>query len=1555
MIERYLRLLDNFKEQDIAKFLKDLQSKILLHLDSRHFSDKIKPFFRIVNTEGEPFSNFAAEPKQIVQIKQVINALYHAQLAFEDLQSVNFRDRDKPIADLKRLYWSTIEHGYTASYLLTHLDIDFNEILGSEIQQAIKLLEPIKAFADEHKDGAIEFTSTLKNYPIGNRAGWASGIAIAQMKPNGGNYDYDFLAHFGAVLPGYIQQLTLYLQHYGPQISTYQPTIDKAKLDDLQEEAFKLLKSIENLQSGDIFLSFKAINYIRIVREIITLSMSSLEQIGYANESSQQVVRHNMRKLKYDLLPTLFSLADRIEDQALLTPGTLSTPMLTHIKPLYELLGIYASKIVDFSVEGEELLAIEDAHFIETRLEHTRERIAAAKWDLTKQQLAQKAFTSFFLIIDNPEYTGYSLLNLPQEIKESLKSNYKLLLPYIKRFNPELANLITRDLVEENTLSRQFLRPWHWLTGTAGPVAITSLEPLKTQLQSELTKDEVTQKFHIALNEDIIKFVHTQSNTSIFPYQEKSQLKNYDEAKVLGVDPKAKEQQFLHFKQDSENVWVGEQAALTFEQTQMLYRHYEKRESQLGEAFEAFQQFLTILAEPSPKPLHKIKDAKLKEKLRGLYSLFQPYFIESQSNHKQALQQDKAIIDILSENSLLPKREVTKAKVTIDCFTPDKASNAMAHIICSRSFCSDKAQQFKQLAEQKYLTKIESQVLSPDKTVEQRENFLIKHTNYSQAVASYRDSLFQLTDIFNKALKQKLQPSSKGIPFPEIENDEQSLSETKQSIAIKRIFNSLYHLEQICLELEKLNQKSYQTTYVYHLIQAKSHIDELVHHTQNLIADPHFSLLATELKDKALVVYHAFLEQKDTYAVGSDDVDLQHPKYQDRQVKYTGLWYTLHTFMLIPEHVKALVNNKNLSEETKAAVNLRTKKAAINIEGIIDSSNSYFKLFLETPTMYRLYRELKVKLTEFTQLSHEAAIAHLEELNGDLFVRILTEADQWEEKLGLKPGLLADPMKAVLDEFHQGLLEPLGLKSQEHIALVSNLAPICERLESAKTRKRTAEKKLFLNDTAPLPEIKLEELTTDKYAVSKASLVDKYTLINALIKEMKGYVGLHYGLPANPLVVELNEQRLLKLYTAALPILLEEKKHLLLPFRHIEGDYRQVENFLQSHVKPPPAASVEVPKDTPKTSELTEDESYIEMKTFATETASGTKEPLSSESVDEQETSFVPITAFISLDEPKKDHSTKTSAPPQKDTKPAIANIKQLASAVLAYYQGCNNSIKFEIETLDERINYLEELKDKQEELSTKFIEEYTQKAFARELRLATSRHIGLLHMRDEYNQALKDYLQTTAIEIMTQSKSAQDIDAEIKRLLGARVREFDRINFPKYVQFEGVRSVLEQFNAYFSKTNQAIQRGSSFFESAGTLDKKIQIIDGLSKIASNRNLSVEKRLADIKAEVKKGSFITDMLAYHHYDTFSFAWLAQCVISLLSALHLYTPKHKLLMQRLEDAVTTPVSQRAALRRFSIFETLNPTNVRAYDLPPPVVPDNEGVSLDNEDAPANAAP
>ena len=211
-----------------------------------------------------------------------------------------------------------------------------------------------------------------------------------------------------------------------------------------------------------------------------------------------------------------------------------------------------------------------------------------------------------------------------------------------------------------------------------------------------------------------------------------------------------------------------------------------------------------------------------------------------------------------------------------------------------------------------------------------------------------------------------------------------------------------------------------------------------------------------------------------------------------------------------------LRDNQKLSPEGAHAIHQYTEKLNTDIERILGNSSSYFKLFLEIPTMYRLFRELKIKLGELATASHSVVFDNLSAINDEHLTKMLLVADQLEDNLGLFPGTLTTTLKDIFDTFYQGLLEPLGLHSQRHILLVTSMLPIEQRILAA--NKRAAQAVLEQNEVR-----------------------EKRQLLERLLTRINSYKE-HHG--ADPCLLDSLRSIMIADFKRILPILDKERHHL---------------------------------------------------------------------------------------------------------------------------------------------------------------------------------------------------------------------------------------------------------------------------------------------------------------------------------------------------------------------------------------------------------------------------
>lgn len=1540
MIERFLRLLDTFKENQISTLLRSNREFITTQLKGPYFSSYARDYFADTQASGEPYVDFADEPRRIVQIKQLINALYHAEMAFIDLENVNLRNGQQKTLDLKKLYFNTIHHAYQASYLLTHVDLDFMEVFGHELMQLQHILHLVKQQADGYEKQANDLAGRILDFPLSYNAGWYAGIAVDQMKPRPGGFDYNFISKFSAKLPGYIQALRLHLHHYSAKISIEAPEINEQKLQELQENAIKIIFALDDLRENNFFIAFKLMKYVNIVRNIISLSTSTFQQMVQFNETSQNVVRDNLAKLKYDLLPRLFALIDRIEDQALLHPGTLSKPMMEQVKPLYDWLITYARKPVNFETCGKELLTLEDARFLDLRLGETRERLSKTRTASVKAQHLQRAFNSFYAILALPEYQGLHLSQLPEIVKKELARHYRYIRPVIEHHHVDLSNAIIYGLTQNRGWLSALKKPYDWYYNYENTDKISHLLAKKATLAALFSRETVTARFHQQLNKALLQHIIDQSDLALSPAPDEDRFK-LDEKAALGLKDEAKGFEFTVSEEG--HCLLKQPAPLTTDQAFLLAQHYDQRLIALTQAQKAYRQFMAILDQQDVTTLAELPEGE-KKKLRPLYACFQPYFRTIKASDAGIGALDKNIIASLTGKApALPVTLDELISMELDINTGFTAT---------KTRWKDYRNSYLDEGKKLYENDVESAPLAVNTQHANRAHYLLKKDTCSRHIADYRKSLFQFTAALNLPARQYLKPQEKGIPFPQLENRQSLLAEPQQLLNIKRLFNALYYLEQMVIELEKLNDKSNESTYVYHLLQVYHAINTIYQLSLSFYHDPHSRLVCRDLMMKARQLYQFTRDQTQPYLVHPEEVE---PK--EEPLHYNGLWYTIQAFMVVPEHIAALNYQTPIPADRLEKIRLNTKRIATNIEKIIHDSPSYFRLLLDTPVMYGLFMELKAKLIQFSQTSHDAVMDHLDEINSVLFTRLLMETDHFEAKLALKPGVLATSMKAILDQFYQGLVEPAGLVSAQHLELVFSMTPIQKRQAAAKQR-------------ATLAELKLKQISREQRAFKE------------LHQSLQSYIRLKQplsyipGPPPRPDVLEFARQRAVKHYREALPFLKQAAKELphLLPQGMantpvIDG------LFLKSDLTIIPvidniaglttgaliywkkqSASPDRDKKIRIYSQFNDQlNDYLQ---FTSGYLPSTPEILKAieNQLLAQYTSLLP-----DLYEHQDHYQAGQSASARYPHVDTLLNGAQLPVCMAipsgvadwvanlnAHYTGLQASYQFEKETAEEQSLYLQAIQIKDAELNQQYKANYLQSTFEELVTKMAGRRLGLLHIHSEYEKKLHAHLMSFNQEIIEQTKSSNHIRQSMIRLLIKKTRAFQNDELRHYVHLDKVLSAIQAFYLYLDTAKGNGVDDTSVYEIQELIHEKSRLLTLLKDIALNDKNSPSERLFQLQTACKKVEFSIPLTKQRSFTESDWLWFKSCLIYLLSLLHLYTPTPLKRFNALRDiaAEKNKPPMPSFANQFGLFTRnerayydpgLQPTGEEPEAMPPTVAP------------------
>lgn len=1109
MLDAYIKLLASFKERQISTTVIDkIQERVFAALADPRLHDQIAHYFSNRQTTGVPFSNYANDPDIVSQIKKLINALYYARLTFVGLEQLDFTTYTDQYNSVKRIFSDITNNAYEAASLATHFDVSLHEMF-PEIQFFFSTLDQYSQLTNIANEGdwltkvfenypqvekvARETSAQIKslqNKPIAKSVGQVAGMAVKQMQPSDGSYDYEFLTQFVSILPGYIDKFTQLINTYSSQLAEHEPSLNTEQLAALRQSGLALLNDLEHLKGNSVFVSFKFLKYIHIINNIITLTMSSLEQIGNLSESSQDLIRDNIAQLKYGVLPNLFGLIDKIEINFMLKPGTLATPLMDKIKPLYATLIYYAAKSVNFAIKGEELLSIEDSRFLALRLERTYSRINEARKKLFRIEQAQEKLVplkeaqeklvAFYKILEQPEYANTTIHQLPEDTRAQLTAYYNIINPYIALVDVDFNNLVINSLHGTQSWHAYLtLQDWSnqqstdnswssfaanfvkkslcWLNG-APPDRVSEILAKKELITQKIntpkkSKEKETQSLHVKLNEAVIDSVHEQTDLVLFPYCATSNVFTLDEGDALQLTAESP----LRIMPHAEHKFIENSAQLSCEQALSLHHWYDNKHAKFMSARNAYQSFMAMLRQQSADAILDVTQLTPddKTKYRKFYNLFQPYFVNGApaAMRELAVNYDRYLVHALADTTApihTPKIEIfAKLDEHFQQYFTDidldwkKKSNA--HL---------------QHAKDQFLKENEHAALVINEELGQRAHYVISHTHYSNFLKQLRETTHSIVSQFNGPMQAALAHSTNGLPFPELEETNPRVAQPAQTRALKQLFNSMYNLEALVLELEQLNDKSYKLTYFYKLFNVYGYLNALMPTLQTLAQDPHIHLLGRDLLNKAQVLLATIQEQSDSYQQTPDQITAI-----EGNVQYNGLWYSLNAFFISPKHIRSLRNNNYLTTEELNELHARAKNASLTIENLIRTSDSVVQLFLQSPKMLALYKELTHKLNEFLSTSHDSVMNNLDKLLPNLFTPLMLEADQWEDRMGLKPGTLSGAIKNVMDEFHKGLLSPLELRSEEHINLLYDKSCLCARQAQTKEQFDDAERHIKALDT----------------------------------------------------------------------------------------------------------------------------------------------------------------------------------------------------------------------------------------------------------------------------------------------------------------------------------------------------------------------------------------------------------------------------------------------------------------------------------------------------------
>ncbi len=876
------------------------------------------------------------------------------------------------------------------------------------------------------------------------KVGIYTGIGVNQLKPKTGTPDFAFLTQFTGELPEKINQLTEYIKSLSDEEDGATIRIDPEKVEELRDQALKLLFALENTQSGTFILSFKAVNYVHIIRHAINISLSIVEEASNLNDSSRATVCSKIAQLKKVFSEELIGAGDKLEESLMLKPGVLSSEIQKQVTKLYDVIVQVADKYVDFVEVQPDLLTLEDSVVVRQRSDKALFRQAKIYDELDALERKQLSAKRFFSRLKQDDIKNQRLGDLPVATKHELAKRYHDFQSYV------VGTAAFKDEEIVKALNKKDVAPWYspgYLFTFVKDAEDSAGYLLKSEskILAAIAKDIETKRFQLGLNKALVQSIRQSPQAlKLYPLKPNKDFLKIDEQHVLG----GTDCDNLEFQKDSHGLIVQSSEHLLPEQCAILFRHYQNQRLKIDEAKEAFSSFHTLLKESSIIDL----GGKELERLKRLYSTFQPYYVNLVASGESEKDNVYSLISELSARN--PNRSLVRTLIGVVQGEQSRFNLRLEH--------------YQQLAERradnyiKLRTEIQlkENTLKPLEPLPQgaRAHFVFKQEVCSSTLSKVKASLQTYTELFNEAAKKELVPAKEGLPFPDVEKTVGTYSQSSQMLLMKRISNAVYHLEQAFVHLEKLDDRSMQAIYVKNITNASLHLYNLSHLLCQVNADPYSSLVYQDVVGKIQQAYEQTLDFIKPYVPALHDEESAEEEVSvftqtDDPETNSVIMHTLNALAVIPQHIKVLYQGEPLTRAQVSECQKHAKQLSVDIQNIIDSSNSYFKLAMKVPTMYRLFNLIKSQIQIVTESTHDAVLDHLEDIREKGFPQIVLELDHWEDQFALKPGTLSGPMSEVLEAYFIGLTETLELPSNRHMSLIRSTKPFDLRLADASKRK----------------------------------------------------------------------------------------------------------------------------------------------------------------------------------------------------------------------------------------------------------------------------------------------------------------------------------------------------------------------------------------------------------------------------------------------------------------------------------------------------------------------
>ncbi|PJD93606.1 MAG: hypothetical protein CK424_02060 [Legionella sp.] len=906
---------------------------------------------------------------------------------------------------------------------------------------------------------------------------------------------------------------------------------------------------------------------------------------------------------------------------------------------------------------------------------------------------------------------------------------------------------------------------------------------------------------------------------------------------------------------DQRNTHFQHLETLTSDQAFTLHLWYKDKIRQYKEARNNLKRFKTLLNQyfTSNDMIVFEPQLKLHQEYKRLYHALQPYLI----GMRNFPEFDKKMIAALSfypdPNSLY--------KLGVQEFHDFLQSVSLDNDKKRVHFWQKRSKNVLDYAKKAMFTEL-NQIPPALTTIENtaRSEFIFKNEQVSKTLTTFITSLKKWIPLLKPRIQEELRSNTTGTPYPDIYELNSALKETPFVLFFKRLFNTLYHLEQAAKQIESLKiakNTLLRDNNIHSLIALwQNHGQHLISLGPKLYADPIIAAMSESIQAQYTAVLPRALNLLQPHTPNVINVQPVGVTAQS-----SGLWYTLNSFYITPTHLLALTEQSD--------------------------PNMGHTIFLQTQYQYPIQQPAAQRLTliqhdgQYTiygnGLGQQWALRPLprqliEELNLDFSVSSLNYDKKYQA--------LYDYL--VQENCHTTEFDSLQKAAKQ---TTKNIEYIIEHSNSYL--------KLFLSSWMIYrlnSEIraKLQTFTQTTQSVAMSQLNSLYStyftpiLLKADLWEHR--LGVLAGTITLPLKKIIDEWY--KGFVSPLKLKFQEKEDLVCENGSITKRIHAEDERLQlAHAQLKESAS-----------NISLIKHFIEdIKEFKNSWL------LSINNLVEQyATTVLPLLESHQ----QQCHIQKLIPEWIKNITPELSSgqlpdIEQQVDTYLAYLLGLQTTHQLSYANSLEKLKHLKELKTQEEQSSrSRYRRSYATHYLHAYLNHLPRHKLKLSHknIHQEYHYELQQHIMRQQNELFEDIEHQTDIDQHIASKIKSIEETFEKTYFSRYERLDKIQTAIEQFQAHLERDKRIAptikQRKSDCLKAMHAMFENTDQVGGHSITHLNSRLTTLISMINASEAT---------LLAPHVPTYTHCldWLLDCMISLFTAIGLYTPERQ---QRYQDLV-----------------------------------------------------